>query len=44
MKKENVGPLLNEKGVSVTVDTDEAEVGAFFASLLNLTPVLLPVC
>jgi len=42
--KKNMGPLLSGRGGLVTVDTDKAEVGAFFASLLNLTLVLLSVC
>lgn len=44
LNKENVSPLLNGRGGLVSVDTDKAEVGAFFASLLNLTLVLLSVC
>lgn len=43
LNKENVSPLLNGRDGLVTVDTDKAEVGAAFASLQNLTLVLLSV-
>ena len=34
--KENVGPLLNEVGASVTGDTEKAEIlNSFFASVFN---------